>query len=342
MRLSHLGDVVHALPVYHALAARYPGAELGWAVQPEFAALLEGLPRLARILRFERRAGAGAWPRLRAELEAFGAELAVDAQGNAKSALVTLASGAPRRLGLAAPDWREPFAAHVLTESAPPLHAAAPVHAMQRMEQLALHIQPDAAPRRDPALSAAEFAAGERALHERLGAAQRPVLLALATPGDVRSWPPERWIELARELANAGRALLVLSGPAEAELGREVERALADERVAHWVCQRGLRLLAAVFTAAAARRGELVACDSGPLHLAAACGLRVLALAGAQDPRRTGPWPLPGPDSPHRVLRAAEPPPCMPCLARRCDHPLGAVCMSRIGSGEVLAALGSE
>jgi len=57
VRLSHLGDVVHALGVFHALHAAFPSAEIGWAVQPEFAGLLDGLPGLARVFHFERRGG---------------------------------------------------------------------------------------------------------------------------------------------------------------------------------------------------------------------------------------------------------------------------------------------
>ena len=53
VRLSHLGDVACALGVFHALHEAYPAAEIGWAVQPEFAGLLEGLPGIERIFRFE-------------------------------------------------------------------------------------------------------------------------------------------------------------------------------------------------------------------------------------------------------------------------------------------------
>lgn len=47
--------------------------------------------------------------------------------------------------------------------------------------------------------------------------------------------------------------------------------------------------------------------DSGPAHLAAACGVGVDLLAGPQDPSSTGPWPPAGErHSPHRLLRASE------------------------------------
>ena len=120
IRLSHLGDVVHALPVYHALRCRFPRATLGWVIQPEFSALVAGLPGLDRVLHFDRRGGAAAWLRLREELGAFGADLAVDAQGNLKSALVALTSGATRRVGLARGDWREPLGSLACGEHAEP------------------------------------------------------------------------------------------------------------------------------------------------------------------------------------------------------------------------------
>ena len=101
VRLSHLGDVVHALPVFHALRAARPRARIAWVVQREFAGLLDGLPGLERAIHFARRGGARAWLDLRAELCAFAPTLAVDAQGNLKSAMTLLTCGAPRRVGLA-------------------------------------------------------------------------------------------------------------------------------------------------------------------------------------------------------------------------------------------------
>ena len=84
VRLSHLGDVVHALPLFHALRAAQPEAQIAWAVQAEFASLLEGLPGLTRVIRFQRDEGLRAWGRLWRELRSFGADWTIDAQGNAK------------------------------------------------------------------------------------------------------------------------------------------------------------------------------------------------------------------------------------------------------------------
>jgi heptosyltransferase-1 len=351
VRLSHLGDVVHALPVYHALRAARPGARMAWVVQREFAPLLEGLGGLEQLIGFDRRGGPGAWLELRERLAAFAPTLAVDAQGNLKSALATLASGAPRRVGLARADWREPLGAAALTERAPRAAVSSGVpHAMDRMLALARHLAPDAPLRTDVDLSTQELERGRRQLSEHAPEGDGAlVVLQLARVGDVRSWPLERFDALARGLVDSGCRVLALSGPEEQREGAELERRLpADGRVSHCVGQRGLRELAALLTAAACADARFVGCDSGPLHLAAACGLSVVALAGPQDPRRTGPWPVPDETgdlqpaahgSVHRVVRAASPPPCAPCLARSCSHPRGPICMSDIEPRAVLAAL---
>jgi len=337
VRLSHLGDVVHALPVYHALRSAHPQSEIAWAVQPEFAGILDGLPGLARTFGFERRRGARAWLRLLSEIRAWNPDWAVDAQGNAKSAFATLASGAARRSGMHPRDWREPFAARVLTDHADAV-AEAPAHAMDRMFALAAHVAPDARERRlDPWLSPEERDKGRARLAALGVGAEGPVtILILSSPDDVRSWPIASYESLARVLVSRGEPAILLSGPQEEAEGRALkERTAGLPRLVHWIGQRGLRELAGVFAAAAERGGRAVACDSGPMHLAAAVGLPVVCLAGPQDERRTGPWPRSGL---HRVVRASDPPRCAPCLARRCDHPEGNVCMSRIPVEAVLSA----
>jgi ADP-heptose:LPS heptosyltransferase len=302
VRLSHLGDVCHALPVWHAARAAHPEAELGWAVQPEFAGLLAGLPGLA-LFRFERRGGLGAWRNLRRALRAWGPDWAIDCQGNLKSAATMLCSGAPRRIGLHRRDWRERLGAPAVNE---PVAPAQGPHALDRMRQLARHIAPSAPLRWDLPLTSAERDAGARELERRLPDRGRPRrILHLAAPGDPRSWPGASFGALACALADSGEDVLLLSGPAEAQLGARLARELSsDGSIVHWPGQRGLPLLAGFFSAAGAAGVRMVVCDSGPCHVAAACGLPVDLLAGPEDPARTGPWPPhDSPGSPHRVHR---------------------------------------
>lgn len=335
VRLSHLGDVVLALPLFHALRERFPRAELAWVVQREFAPLVEPLPGLARTLRFDRRGGLRGWLELRRELAEFAPDLAVDAQGNLKSGFALACSGAARRVGLARADWREPLGRFALTESAAP---ATGEHAFERTLALCRHFGVQGEPRRDPALSSLERELGAARARD-LGLGAGDVILQLSPAHDVRSWPLERCAELLALLADEGRRCVVLSGPAEQREGEELRaRTVELAHVQHWVGQRGLRELAAFFAVSAESGVRYVGGDTGPTHLAAACGLPVTVLCGPHSHLRTGPWPV-ADAGPHRAVRAAVQPVCAPCLARSCSHPHGPVCMRELAAGEVRMAL---
>ncbi|MEO0650791.1 MAG: glycosyltransferase family 9 protein, partial [Planctomycetota bacterium] len=326
VRLSHLGDVVHALPLFHALREQFPTAALGWAVQPEFADLLRGLPGLERRFEFDRRGGLGAWRRLRRELRRWNPDLAVDVQGNAKSGAVLWASGAPRRVGLARREWREWIGSLGANAHAPPSEAT---HAVDRARHLAAWLtEANRAPCFQVGLSDDEYRAGERCLEAALGSAERPVLVQLGRLDDPRAAGLEQALAQVDALVDSGRAVLVLAGPAEAGVARDFARSRPPRAgvLGHRLEPLGARATVALMAAAAKRNGCFVGGDSGPLHLAIAAGLPVVALAGPQDPARTGPWPAPPAPSPHQVLRADDSPDCAPCFARRCRHAEGAVC----------------
>lgn len=304
VRLSHLGDVVHALPVFHALRRRWPAAKLAWICQTEFAPLLTSLPGLDLCLLFNRGGGLrGLW-RARRDMAAFGPDLVVDAQGNLKSAMLSRLSTAPRRLGLARDHWQEPLGARFMTEFAPPAEGP---HAIHKAASLVDAIGDPSPLSFDLGLSTADLEEGAKGLAERFGAGsgQRWVL-HLGRDGDPRTWPSERFARLARELAHRGERAVILSGPAEADAGQRLARELQDEdHVSHWIGQGDLRQLAGFLSAAAAQGVGFIAGDSGPSHLAAACGMPVRFLSGPQDPLLTGPWPLEGtPESRNRIIRA--------------------------------------
>ncbi|MFP4390170.1 MAG: glycosyltransferase family 9 protein, partial [Desulfococcaceae bacterium] len=50
VKLSAIGDVIHALPAVVALRRAYPDARIDWAVESAAAGLLENHPALDRVL----------------------------------------------------------------------------------------------------------------------------------------------------------------------------------------------------------------------------------------------------------------------------------------------------
>jgi lipopolysaccharide heptosyltransferase II len=107
---SALGDVVHTLPVLVKLRKRYPTARIDWLVTPENAELVRHHPALSNVVLFARRhytsfgrswkATAGVFDLLRKLWRAH-YDLVIDLHGQFRSAVLTLATGAPVRLGFA-------------------------------------------------------------------------------------------------------------------------------------------------------------------------------------------------------------------------------------------------
>lgn len=286
VRMSHLGDIAQTLPLLHAARSAWPDAQVAWAVQPEFAGLVE--PLVERVVPFDRRGGLGAWPRLRRAMRDFGPDLAVDAQGNWKSAVATRLSGAALRVTLPRSARQEPAGARLVGLREIDVDAATARHLVSLCSALGQRLTGSAPDRMDPALSTEERAAGA-STWAGLTRKQEAVILHPGVQGDPRSWPAERYRRLAERLIDAGRPVVVVTGPAEAEIGARLEAALPD--ASHHVGQRGLREFAALLDAARGTGAALVGGDSGPAHVAASVGLPVHLVAGPEDPSRTGPWP---------------------------------------------------
>src|SRR5690606_18011889 len=134
VRLSALGDVVQSLGAVRSLREALPDAELGFAVQRPFAALLEGSPGIAAVFAHDRRSGPGGYLRTGRALRRFRPDVALDLQGNWKSAGLAFLSRAPRRIGSDRAARREPGSRVLLTETvrAPDRHPARVAAALVR------------------------------------------------------------------------------------------------------------------------------------------------------------------------------------------------------------------
>lgn len=233
VRLSAMGDVVQGLGAAASLRAARPDWRIVWATQTPFAPLLHGHPAIDRVVAFDRRGGLRALLAVRAELRAERCDVALDLQGNWKSALVALLSGARDVVGMAAPWRQEPRSRWLLRRT---IACAATPHPARAAWELAKAIVPDA-PYRQPQLRAtADELASERAALAALGvAAARPFDVVVVTdPADARALRPEVVAALAASAAASKRPLVQLFGPAESSLappapGPVLRHAAGDE-----------------------------------------------------------------------------------------------------------------
>jgi len=331
LRLSAIGDVIHALPLAMGLRRAFPEARITWVTQEHAALLLRGHPAVDEVLVFPRRGGPRAWWRFLKELRARRLDAVVDPQGNAKSGAIGLLSGAPVRAGLALRDCKEWVNALFTNRRGP--RARGP-HGIERAWAAGARLGVGAGP---DAWGLAATAEERQAWRARAASAgcdpERPILaLALIPPRDVRAWPLDLLGETAAAALGEGWQV-ILNGPRA-----RAADAAALLRRAPGACdltgRDDLRGLLAQFLEMAERPGNvLLAPDSGPLHLACAAGLAVVCLSGPQDPRRTGPRR-------GEALTAWEGLTCAPCRERSCrvdrDDP---PCMRAIAVARVLASL---
>ncbi len=287
VRLSAMGDVIHALPL--AQNARAAGASVGWVVEPALAGLLEGNPACAAIFRADTKG----WRRrllapetraqiaaLRAELRAFAPDRALDVQGLWKSAAIARAAGAPV-VGFSRSARREPASSLLCTiPITPPTDAAHVVDQnLSLLSGAGIPVKtraPDASYlERLPSPDADAF----------LASVERPFVLIHPGAGrPEKAWGEERFAHLARGLIRERQISTVVSwGPGD-ERRAERLRALLPRRPP--LPRLGFAGLARVIREAAL----FVAGDTGPLHLADALGVPTLALFGPTDPSRNGPY----------------------------------------------------
>lgn len=324
VRLGAIGDVVNALVTATALKRHQPGLHVGWAVHELSRPLVERHPAVDQVHVWRReRPIRGALAILR-EVRAARYDVAIDLSRIAKSAALARFSGARRVIGFdraRAKEW-----SWLLTrEHIAPRDAGA--HMVEQYLEFARHLGVD-----DPTPEfllpiddRAETWAAEYI--QQLG--DDPILINLGASRPSKSWRPERFGDLAREVRRRfHRPVMLTGGPSDRALAERAKaRIPSAAEIIDMVGSTSLPELAAL-----QRRCALfIGCDTGPLHLASACGAPVLALFGPGDPRRTGPF-----GQLDSVVRV--PPPCAPCNLRRCNQPRHA-CMDDIEVDAVLAEI---
>jgi lipopolysaccharide heptosyltransferase I len=317
VKLSSLGDVIHALPLARALRRAYPAAHLAWIVEARECALLRDHPDLDAVLPVDTRlwrrlirrpAGARqVWQklaRLRARIRAARFDVTLDAQGLIKSGLLTASTGAPLRIGFS-PSWCGEWPNSLFTNR----HVTPPREAEHVVEQYLALLKPLGVAEGMPEFHIPARPDAERRMEEFLGAqgiTQDDTLVAL-NPGASREdkrWPVSHMRALAERLGSeAGVRVLVLWGPDEIDMARQIRDGLSMKAIL--APPTDLDDLTALLR----RSALLVGSDTGPLHLAAALGTPCLGLYGPTPARRNRPYgrECRGLQSPDGTMAGLEP-----------------------------------
>lgn len=291
VRLSAMGDVLHALPAAGALRAAMPQTQFGWLVEERWAELVRRasvripggrVPLVDHVqtVNFKQWRQALAsmftWQQMRAMIGSVRAgcyDVAIDFQGAARSAILARLSRAASIYGFAEP--RENVASmfyttaivtkekHVIAQNL----ALASAVAQHPLSAAAIEFSCQVSPGISPTTSAPAY-----------------VILNPGAGWGAKKWPAERYGEVARRLSGERELrCFINTGPGEDDLARTAE--VASQGAAQPIsCSPG-ELIDVVRNAAL-----MIGGDTGPMHLAAAMGVPVVAIFGPTDPARTGPF----------------------------------------------------
>jgi lipopolysaccharide heptosyltransferase I len=300
VKLSSLGDVVHALPCARALRIWWPRAELTWVVERREQAILGGNPDVDHVVpvdtrlwrrEFRRPAGAVSVARkLRGLVRRLGDgrfDVAVDLQGLWKSGVITALTRAPIRVGLSAPYCRERASAWFTNR-----HVAPPegVHVVEQYLAVVAGLGVDRSALGPPVFPipgdpAAEAAVARWLESEGVKAGAPLILLNPGSGGDHKRWAVEAFRRLGAELAVRLDARVGIAwGPGEEPLARAVAHGMHPGALVP--PPTTILEMVAMF-----RRATLViGGDTGPVHVAAGLGVPTVGLYGPTSARRNGPY----------------------------------------------------
>jgi heptosyltransferase-2 len=324
-----LGDAVMCEPALRGLRRLFPDAQIALLVKPAVADLFAGHPALTRVLTYDtkgRHAGlSGKWA-LAGQLRRQGFDLAILFQNAFEAAFLTFLAGVPRRYGYAT-DGRSLLLSDPI---AAPDHRAL-VHQVRYywdlLKPLGLKGDPTAPelvvfPEEEQAM-AGRFAQG--------GLTTTDVVVGInpgSTYGGAKRWLPERFAEVTERLCRTIResreqqvSVVIFGAKGEEHLGREIAARLSSRSLVLSGATTIRELMAAV-----KRCAMLLTNDTGPMHIASAFQVPVVAIFGPTDWRTTSPF-----GSAHAIVR--QPVDCAPCLLREC--PIDHRCMTRVTVDQV-------
>lgn len=309
-----------SIPALEAIRKCFPNAEIVILARPWVAGLYEHQPFADRVIPYTAPRGIRGWRAkwaIARQLRGEHFDLAILLQNAFEAAAIVCMAGIPRRIGYDR-DGRGFLLTDAIKVPGPgeiPKHERFYYLELLRRAGLIDELPPSQAIR----------------LHRESRAVATGAMIGLspgAAYGSAKRWIPERFAEVAVELARETGATAAVFGSAD-------ERTLCSQ-VTEQIAAAGIDVhnyagetTLAEFIELVAACGVFVTNDSGAMHIASAAGVPTVAVFGATDDIATGPT-----GDLARIVR--EPVDCSPCLLREC--PIDHRCMTRVTTARVVQA----
>lgn len=321
---SSLGDVVHTLPLVHAIKRRNPSCYIGWIVQRGFKGVIEFDPAVDEIIPIfipstsDPRAGRGAFFRaakatvatfreLKRRFEERPYDIVLDLHASFRSGLIGKANPGGFRVGFSEAKELNTYFQDVTITEGPPLD-----HAVDKNLAFARYLDCPVISEDFRVVTGPEPKSRARAFlrKNQIGEGERFIYANPVARWETKLWTMEAWAKLADLfISETGIPVIFAGSPDDVPYIRSIADGMQERPV---IAAGALGLAEAVALLEAAP--VYVGVDSGPMHIAAFTGTKVVALFGPTNPSKVGPY-----GTGHRVLRR-EGLDCLGCRKRSCAH----------------------
>ena len=315
-----IGDAVMTTPALKAVRETFPEARVTVVANPLVAQLFEFHPDCDEVIEYDRQGrhtGLIGFLRFVAMLRGRKFDCAFLFQNAAEAAVMAFLAGIPLRAGFMT-DGRRLLLNHpvpigdaerALHHTDYYLHMLAQCGVTTSVKQQALALRPDEI----------QWAA------EKLPQERFAVINPGAAYGSAKRWVPERFAAVGDKLfSEHGLSVVLSGGPGEIEIGADIAKAMQSPHQ-NLIGRTSVREMMALLAASRL----MITNDSGPMHVAAAFAVPMVAIFGPTDHTTTSPW-----GTRSQIVRHAVE--CSPCMLRQC--PIDHRCMQRVTVEEVMAA----
>jgi heptosyltransferase-2 len=343
--VNWIGDAVLTTPALHTIRKAFPESHIALLVKPWVADIFKGNPDINETIIYEEKfQGIIGKIRLVRMLSKKGFNMAILLQNAFDAALITYLAGIPERIGYIR-DYRRPLLTKPISLTKDILKKHHVYYYLNILNE-AFGIETDYI-KPHIYLKEEEINQAKNLLNSKLLTRNSEVLIGInpgATYGSAKRWLPERFAVIIQKAINELGAKIILFGSTfEAEIASEIimqstepglQNTDTSSRITHYASRilnmtgkTMLRELIALINEC----DVFITNDSGPMHIASALNVPVVAIFGSTDKNTTGPL-----GEGHIII--SKDLHCSPCLKREC--PEGHLkCMKDITTDEVFNAL---
>ncbi|ABB32570.1 lipopolysaccharide heptosyltransferase II [Geobacter metallireducens RCH3] len=324
--VNWLGDAVMTTPALRAIRESFPEARITVLANPLVAELFANHETVDAVHVYDRKgrhAGIRGRIRLARELRAERFDLAILLQNAIDAALIARLARIPRIMG-----YRTDGRGMLLTHGAPVTIEAKKLHHVDYYLAMLSRFGIETGAKHLSLTVTREEKEGTARLLAAAGIGANDFVIGInpgATYGSAKRWYPERFAAVADELSlRWGARVVVTGGPGEAAIAADIAAAMTVPALV-MAGKTSVRELMALIK----RCDFFITNDSGPMHIAAAFSVPLVAVFGPTDHTTTSPWS----DRAAVVRRDTD---CAPCLLRECptDHR----CMTAVTMTDVVEA----